>query len=734
MDRPVYGDPMRRGGPALAGVVVLAAALTAPPAQAAARRAPAHPASALRSAAPAVAGTFRPVQTWRLLDTRSGLGAPRAALAPAGTVDLTVTGRAGIPTSGVSAVAINLTALGSTGRGYLTAYAQGATRPTTSNLNYLKAQTRANLAVVPVSAGGAISLYNGSAGSVQVLGDVEGYYLDGSATAPGSFSSLAPARLLDTRNGTGAAPRPVPAAGDVSFPVAGQGGVPSTGATAVVLNLTATASTSTGYLTAYASGSARPAVSTLNFGAGQTTPNLAVVRVGADGRVVVHNGSSGHTDVVADVSGYYLAGSGTAVGAYVPVTPKRVIDSRTGVGSPKKQLPGGYELISSIGLPSNATAAVLNLTATGAHKTGFLAAPPQFPLHSGSTADPALGTRTSTLSYSPGLTVANLVVIPLRRGQTVVYNGGGGAVDVVADVLGYTLAPVITWSAPTRLAMYSVLDVSCTSATFCAAIDNSDSASVYNGTTWTKTTTIVGDADAMHGSISCVSPTFCLGAHLDLGGNVNAFTYNGTTWSGPTALGGTFTGQADDTVSVSCASTTFCVAGFHGLRMYDGASWSALVTPSGLSSVTGVSCPTTTFCMAVDRDARATTFNGVSWSAARSLVEPSTIEATYSVSCTAPAFCLAASFYGSYAWDGRGWNVVNNVSADDSHRLQLLDVSCASPTFCAGASQSTYTTLFTGGAWTSLSALNAKTARAVSCPSESFCAMVDDGYVYLGTA
>jgi hypothetical protein len=138
--------------------------------------------------------------------------------------------------------------------------------------------------------------------------------------------------------------------------------------------------------------------------------------------------------------------------------------------------------------------------------------------------------------------------------------------------------------------------------------------------------------------------------------------------------------------------------------------------------------------MAVDRDAKATIFDGVNWSAVRSLVEAPTLEGAYSVSCTSPAFCLAASYYGSYAWDGTGWNVINNVSADDAHRLQVLDISCASPTFCAGASQSTYTTLFTGGAWTSASALSAKTAWAVSCPSEHFCAMVDNGNVYFGAA
>src|SRR5665648_678545 len=58
---------------------------------------------------PSVAGTFRSLTPSRLLDTRFGVGAPSAAVAPWGTVHLQVTGRSGVPDYGVSAVVLNVT-------------------------------------------------------------------------------------------------------------------------------------------------------------------------------------------------------------------------------------------------------------------------------------------------------------------------------------------------------------------------------------------------------------------------------------------------------------------------------------------------------------------------------------------------------------------------------------------------------------------------------------------------
>src|ERR1700755_2924279 len=92
------------------------------------------------SAAPpgGAVGTYTPVAPTRILDTRSGLGAPKKIVGPGGIVHLQVAGRGGVPATGVSAVVLNLTVTGTLGNGYLTAYPDGVTRPTASSINFAK--------------------------------------------------------------------------------------------------------------------------------------------------------------------------------------------------------------------------------------------------------------------------------------------------------------------------------------------------------------------------------------------------------------------------------------------------------------------------------------------------------------------------------------------------------------------------------------------------------------------
>ncbi len=156
-----------------------------------------------------------------------------------------------------------------------------------------------------------------------------------SAVTPASgarFNPLPPARVLDTREGNGAPLGKVAPNSSIDLQVTGRGDVPATGVSAVVLNVTVTEPTAVGFLTAWPAGETRPLASNLNFSAGQTVPNLVVVKVGAGGKVSLYN-SSGSTHVIADVSGWYGA-SGAAVGSrYHPVAPSRLLDTRTGLGA-----------------------------------------------------------------------------------------------------------------------------------------------------------------------------------------------------------------------------------------------------------------------------------------------------------------------------------------------------------------------------------------------------------------
>ena len=251
------------------------------------------------------AGAMTSVAPARLMDTRSGNGAAGPVAAKA-TAHLQVLGRGGVPATGVSAVVLNVTVTQPTAAGFLTVFADGAARPTASNLNFVKGQTVPNLVVAPVGGNGKVALYNGSAGSVQMIADVAGYFRSGAPSVAGAFGSLAPARLMDTRSGNGAA-GPVAAKGTAHLQVLGRGGVPATGVSAVVMNVTVTQPMASGFLTVFADGAARPTASNLNFVKGQTVPNLVVAPVGANGKVAFYNGSSGSVQMIADVAGYVLA-------------------------------------------------------------------------------------------------------------------------------------------------------------------------------------------------------------------------------------------------------------------------------------------------------------------------------------------------------------------------------------------------------------------------------------------
>ncbi|MEZ5207450.1 MAG: hypothetical protein R2690_10850 [Acidimicrobiales bacterium] len=114
-------------------------------------------------------------------------------------------------------------------------------------------QTVANLVLATVGAGGEVSIFNNS-GAAHVVVDVVGWVdrdLSGSR-----YTSLSPARIVDSRDGTGGAATPFGAAEARDIQVTGVGGVPVSGVTAVVVNVTVTAPTDATHLTVWPAGQA----------------------------------------------------------------------------------------------------------------------------------------------------------------------------------------------------------------------------------------------------------------------------------------------------------------------------------------------------------------------------------------------------------------------------------------------------------------------------------------------
>jgi len=379
-------------------------------------------------------GEYTPYGPTRLLDTRSGLGGTAAQLQNDGSIKLKVAGNGSIP-GGVTAVALNLTAVNATGNGYI--QAGTGTNSGTSNLNYGADGIFSNSVIAPVAADGTVTLANfGGSTSVKLdlIADVSGYFAP--ATASG-YTPLTPARVMDTRTGLGGSKGKLAAKQHDVLTITGadSGGLPATGVTAVALNLTETDTSVEGFLAAYPDGTAVPNVSAEDWIGSTTKAVTVIVPVGADGKIDVYNGSGngGSADVVADVVGYFSA---SGAGLYVPLTPDRVLDTRKSGGPVAANSATTLDFSSAAagaGITSTATAYVLNTTVTQTNGAGWLAVVPF-----GSPTP-----TTSSLNWNgPGATVANLTLAtPDAGGEKLSFYNGGGPVSrpaqVVADVMGY---------------------------------------------------------------------------------------------------------------------------------------------------------------------------------------------------------------------------------------------------------------------------------------------------------
>lgn len=219
-----------------------------------------------------------------------------------------------------------------------------------------------------------------------------------------------------------------------SFAIIGRGGVPATvdSVAAVVLNVTVTGSSAPSFLTAFPSGTNRPNASNLNFAAGQTIPNLVVVRLGADGAIALFN-NTGSVHVVVDILGWMPTASSA-----VAVAPARLQDTRAdgvtvdGVSQATQAIgPGETRELKVTGrgnVPaSNVAAVIVNVTAVAPTADSFLTV---FP-----TGNPQ--PTSSNLNFRPGAVIPSLVVATVGTGGNISIFNHAGTTHVIVDVLAY---------------------------------------------------------------------------------------------------------------------------------------------------------------------------------------------------------------------------------------------------------------------------------------------------------
>lgn len=287
--------------------------------------------------------------------------------------------------------------------------------------------------------GGTVRVMVSPAPNATVFGPTQ--YVDGPPGPPGlSFYPVTPCRVADTRPGQGKTgqfgPPSLAAYSQRNFAItAAPCGIPAS-AQAFSLNMTVVPHGPLDFLSTWPTGQSFPGVSTLNSPGGTVLANAAIVPAGTSGSITVVAGSP--TDLIIDVNGYFAPpGPGELV--YYPVTPCRIMDTRpeqgkTGpFGPPAFAAYSGRDIpvrASTCGIPANAQAYALNMTAVPTGPLDFLSIWPAGQPYP----------TVSTLNSPDGSVIANAAIVPagVNGAVTIVT---GKATHVVMDINGYFAPP-----------------------------------------------------------------------------------------------------------------------------------------------------------------------------------------------------------------------------------------------------------------------------------------------------
>jgi len=265
--------------------------------------------------ATATDGRFVPLaQPERWMDTRALEGAPLPAQFDLEPRKATANETILVPTlattalpamTNVQALVVNITASQPELTGFLRAIRTGELGATHSTLNYTTATASANTSIIPIDPVGTMSVFTNRA--TDIIVDVVGYITTVAAPPDtlGLFVPITPGRAYDSRNTsafiqgetrtvqiTGLTPAPLPM-------------VPANAA-GISANLTVAGPASNGFLSVYP-GPTVPATSNLNYAAGKTTANAALLALALDGTIIAKLTRAGH--VLIDINGYFLSGT-----------------------------------------------------------------------------------------------------------------------------------------------------------------------------------------------------------------------------------------------------------------------------------------------------------------------------------------------------------------------------------------------------------------------------------------
>ena len=378
------------------------------------------------SGASADAAQVLPVVPCRIADTRQPNGPFGGPYLSAGTTRSFAVPQSScnIPADAV-AYSLNVTVAPVQGHAleYLTVWPTGVPQPLVSTLNSLDGRVKANAAIVPAGAGGAVSVY--ATDSTNVILDINGYF-----RAPAGntlqFYPLTSCRVLDTRGARGALGGPSLQGGqERDFPVLSSNCQIPPSALAYSMNFTVVpvGGQSLGYLTAWPAGSLQPVVSTLNNPTATIVANAAIVPSGAGGAIAVYPDQN--TQLIVDINGYFAAQGPGGLSLY-PAAPCRVLDTRSNGGAFSGQRnPPVNVAASPCNLPSTAQGYVFNATAIPVGSLGYLT------LWTDGDPQPT----ASTLNAVDGAVTSNMAIVGNQDGKTDAY--AYGLTQLLMDISSY---------------------------------------------------------------------------------------------------------------------------------------------------------------------------------------------------------------------------------------------------------------------------------------------------------
>ncbi len=426
-------------------------------------------------------GELHTITPQRVLDTRPASrvndrdrpGRKQISTNASHRFDVQILGNPGLPSvanrSSVLGVLASVTVVDPTTNGYIRAWPTGSPEPPSSIVNFRSREVVPNLTVLTPGPDGRVSLrmHSGVAGTADVLIDVFGWISSSSHAQSGArLIPAGPGRIYDSRESRFGG-SPIGRDQTIELQIRGANSVSpvinsivpnSPDVNGVLVNITAvntTAQSSGTFVSALPERPrGRPSTSNLNLTAGQVKANLALVPIGADGRIRLFN-ANGAVHLVVDVIGYLQPRpTATRVGRVVPMAEHvRVLDTREAAFGRAPLGPGMAEdwSFADVVVSANIRGTSLgnqmgflgNLTATGLRPqrnwfgpiSSYLSVYPQ---PSGTGAPPTI----SNLNTTGGLDVPNLALFRYGTGQQAnrvrVYNFNGEqhyVVDLIAVIL-----------------------------------------------------------------------------------------------------------------------------------------------------------------------------------------------------------------------------------------------------------------------------------------------------------